>query len=144
MSRTWPQIRGSRPPLLTRNRSCDTAWVCQGHFVLNVGGMDARKHLAGLIQAFAAVYRQLENPDLRLFIVGDPDRLGSAAMFPDWRPLAREVGDQRSHPLRASRGRRPCDTVQRGGLLRLHLTLRGIWPDAAGGDGLWRARRLLE
>jgi glycosyltransferase involved in cell wall biosynthesis len=62
-----------------------------GPFVLNVGGMDARKHLAGLVKAFAEVYRQLENPDLRLFIAGTPDRLGSAAMFPDWRPLAREL-----------------------------------------------------
>jgi glycosyltransferase involved in cell wall biosynthesis len=62
-----------------------------GPFVLNVGGMDARKHLAGLVKAFAEVYRQLENPDLRLFIVGTPARLGSAAMFPDWRPLARKL-----------------------------------------------------
>jgi glycosyltransferase involved in cell wall biosynthesis len=62
-----------------------------GPFVLNVGGMDVRKHLAGLVKAFAEVYRQLENPDLRLFIVGAPARLGSAAMFPDWRPLARKL-----------------------------------------------------
>ncbi|HEY7021415.1 MAG TPA: glycosyltransferase, partial [Ktedonobacterales bacterium] len=39
-----------------------------GPFVLNVGGMDARKHLAGLLQAFAEVYRQFDHPDLRLFI----------------------------------------------------------------------------
>ena len=34
----------------------------RGPFVLNVGGMDARKNIAGLIQAFAEVYRQFGNP----------------------------------------------------------------------------------
>jgi glycosyltransferase involved in cell wall biosynthesis len=63
-----------------------------GPFVLNVGGMDARKHLAGLLQAFAEVYRQLGTPDLRLFIAGDPTKLGASALFPDWRPLARDLG----------------------------------------------------
>ncbi len=63
-----------------------------GPFVLNVGGMDARKHIAGLIQAFAAVYRQLGNSDLRLFIAGDPAKLGAGALFPDWRPLAEKLG----------------------------------------------------
>jgi glycosyltransferase involved in cell wall biosynthesis len=63
-----------------------------GPFVLNVGGMDARKHIAGLLQAFAEVYRQLGNPDLRLFIAGDPAKLGASALFPDWRPLAAKLG----------------------------------------------------
>jgi glycosyltransferase involved in cell wall biosynthesis len=63
-----------------------------GPFVLNVGGMDARKHIAGLLQAFAEVYRQLGTPDLRLFIAGDPTKLGASALFPDWRPLARDLG----------------------------------------------------
>ena len=64
----------------------------RGPFVLNVGGMDARKNIAGLIQAFAEVYRQFGNPDLRLFIAGDPAKLSAGALFPDWRPLARDLG----------------------------------------------------
>jgi glycosyltransferase involved in cell wall biosynthesis len=54
--------------------------------------MDARKNIAGLIRAFAEVYRQLANPDLRLFIAGNPAKLGSETIFPDWRPLAGELG----------------------------------------------------
>ncbi len=57
-------------------------------FVLNVGGLDARKNIAGLIGAFAAVYHELRDPDLLLFIAGDAKRLGSSPLFPDWRPLA--------------------------------------------------------
>jgi glycosyltransferase involved in cell wall biosynthesis len=63
-----------------------------GPFALNVGGMDARKNIAGLIQAFAEVYRQLGNPELRLVIAGHPATLGAGALFPDWRPLARDLG----------------------------------------------------
>jgi glycosyltransferase involved in cell wall biosynthesis len=63
-----------------------------GPFVLNVGGMDVRKNIAGLIEAFAAVYRQVDNPALRLFIAGKPDKLGASAVFPDWRPLAETLG----------------------------------------------------
>ena len=63
-----------------------------GPFVLNVGGMDARKNIVGLIQAFAEVYRHFGNPDLRLFIAGGPAKLGATALFPDWRPLARDLG----------------------------------------------------
>jgi glycosyltransferase involved in cell wall biosynthesis len=63
-----------------------------GPFVLNVGGMDARKNISGLIRAFAAVYRQFGSPDLRLFITGNPDKLGANPLFPDWRPLARDLG----------------------------------------------------
>jgi glycosyltransferase involved in cell wall biosynthesis len=66
--------------------------VCQKYgvgerFVLNVGGLDARKNVASLVGAFAAVYHQLGDPGLRLFIAGDPTRLGGP-LFPDWRPLA--------------------------------------------------------
>ena len=51
-------------------------------FVLNVGGMDARKNIQGLIGAFAAVYHELRDPNLRLFIAGDPQRLGRAHSSP--------------------------------------------------------------
>lgn len=61
-------------------------------FVLNVGGVDQRKNIAGLVGAFAAVYHELGDPDLQLFIAGDPKRLGSSPLFPDWRPLTTTFG----------------------------------------------------
>jgi glycosyltransferase involved in cell wall biosynthesis len=61
-------------------------------FVLNVGGLDQRKNIVGLVGAFAAVYHELNDPDLQLFIAGDPRRLGSSPLFPDWRALARTFG----------------------------------------------------
>ena len=57
-------------------------------YVLNVGGLDVRKNLRGLVAAFAAVYHSLRQRDLQLFIAGDPDRLGTSPLFPDWRSLA--------------------------------------------------------
>lgn len=61
-------------------------------FVLNVGGLDERKNVAGLVGAFAAVYHEMGDPDLQLFIAGDPRRLGSSPLFPDWRPLTATFG----------------------------------------------------
>lgn len=61
-------------------------------FVLNVGGMDLRKNIAALIGAFAAVYHEINERDLQLFIAGDPDRLGSSPLYPDWRPLTATFG----------------------------------------------------
>jgi glycosyltransferase involved in cell wall biosynthesis len=61
-------------------------------YILNVGGLDARKNIATLIGAFATVYLTLRDPNLRLFIAGDPNRLGSTPVFPDWRPLAEALG----------------------------------------------------
>jgi glycosyltransferase involved in cell wall biosynthesis len=63
-----------------------------GPFILNVGGIDIRKNIASLIRAFAGMYQQFGNPDLRLFIAGNPAKLGSDVIFPDWRPLAQELG----------------------------------------------------
>lgn len=57
-------------------------------YVLNVGGLDVRKNVRGLIAAFAAVYHSLRERNLQLVIAGDPDRLGTSALFPDWRALA--------------------------------------------------------
>lgn len=57
-------------------------------FVLNVGGLDARKNIQSLVGAFAAVYHEMQQPDLQLFIAGDPDKLGTSALYPDWRYLA--------------------------------------------------------
>ncbi|MBF6589194.1 MAG: glycosyltransferase family 4 protein [Ktedonobacterales bacterium] len=61
-------------------------------FVLNVGGLDVRKNIPALVGAFAAVYHELGDPDLQLFIAGDPDRLGSSPLYPDWRDLAPMFG----------------------------------------------------
>lgn len=61
-------------------------------FVLNVGGLDARKNVATLVGAFAAVYHALGDKDLSLFVAGDPNRLGSSPLFPDWRTLATTFG----------------------------------------------------
>lgn len=61
-------------------------------FVLNVGGLDVRKNIERLVGAFAAVYHEMREPDLRLFIAGDHTRLGTSPVFPDWRPLAEALG----------------------------------------------------
>jgi glycosyltransferase involved in cell wall biosynthesis len=61
-------------------------------FVLNVGGLDVRKNIAGLVGAFAAVYHEIGDPELQLFVAGDVARLGSSPLFPDWRSLARTFG----------------------------------------------------
>jgi len=63
-----------------------------GRYVLNVGGLDQRKNIASLIGAFAAVYHQLGELDLKLLIVGEPRLLGTSPLFPDWRPLAVSFG----------------------------------------------------
>jgi glycosyltransferase involved in cell wall biosynthesis len=61
-------------------------------FILNVGGIDVRKNIATLVGAFATVYHNLGDRDLQLCIAGDPSRLGSSPVFPDWRPLAETFG----------------------------------------------------
>jgi glycosyltransferase involved in cell wall biosynthesis len=81
-----------RPASYEAQRQLRHKFGVHGSLVLNVGGMDVRKNIAGLIQAFAQVYRQLGNPELRLFIAGNPTKLGSDVIFPDWRPLAKELG----------------------------------------------------
>jgi glycosyltransferase involved in cell wall biosynthesis len=81
-----------RPASLEAQQEIRHRLGLHGPFILNVGGMDARKNIAGLIQAFAEVYRQFGNPDLRLFITGNPAKLGSDVIFPDWRPLAEKLG----------------------------------------------------
>ncbi len=78
-----------------RLRAVRVKYGLNERFVLNVGGMDARKNIAKLVGAFAAVYHELREPDLQLFIVGDPRRLGTSSTFPDWRPLAAAFGIER-------------------------------------------------
>lgn len=57
-------------------------------YVLNVGGLDARKNIQSLVGAFAAVFHEIGDPDLQLVIAGNPDDLGSSPLYPDWRNLA--------------------------------------------------------
>lgn len=61
-------------------------------FVLCIAGLDQRKNISTLVAAFAAAYHEIGDPELRLFISGDPKRLGSSSLFPDWRPLASTLG----------------------------------------------------
>lgn len=60
-------------------------------FVMTTG-IDQRKNVVGLVGAFAAVFHELNDPDLQLFVVGDPKRLGTSPLFPDWRPIAATFG----------------------------------------------------
>ena len=78
-----------------RLRAVRVKYGLNERFVLNVGGMDARKNLEKLVGAFAAAYHELREPDLQLFIAGDHHRLGSSPAYPDWRPLAAAFGVER-------------------------------------------------
>jgi len=64
----------------------------KGRFLLNVGGLDVRKNIATLVGAFATVYHNCGERELQLFIAGDPTRLGTSPVYPDWRPLAETFG----------------------------------------------------
>jgi glycosyltransferase involved in cell wall biosynthesis len=88
-----PEFR--RETSIERLRAVRVKYGLNERFVLNVGGMDARKNIAKLVGAFAAAYHELREPDLQLFIVGDPRRLGASPTFPDWRPLASAFGVER-------------------------------------------------
>jgi len=60
-------------------------------YVFYLGGLDQRKNVPQLVRAFAHLYRQLENPNLQLFISGDPCKQ-KGPLFPDPRPVAAELG----------------------------------------------------
>ncbi|WIG61388.1 MAG: hypothetical protein OJF49_004136 [Ktedonobacterales bacterium] len=76
----------------TRLREVREKYDLGERYVLNVGGLDQRKNIAGLIGAFAAVYHEIGDADLQLFIAGNQKLLGSGPLFPDWRPLAVTFG----------------------------------------------------
>src|SRR6266704_3703160 len=50
------------------------------------------KNVLQLVRAFAHLYRQLENPNLQLFISGNPEKKKNGPLFPDPRPVAAELG----------------------------------------------------
>ncbi len=60
-------------------------------YVLYLGGLDQRKNVPHLVRAFAHLYKQLGDPDLRLMIAGNPDKQ-KGPLFPDPRPVAEELG----------------------------------------------------
>ncbi len=60
-------------------------------YIFYLGGLDSRKNVPQLVRAFAHLYKQIDDPNLQLFISGDPDRQ-SGPFFPDPRPVAAEMG----------------------------------------------------
>ena len=60
-------------------------------YIFYLGGLDQRKNVRRLVRAFAYVYHQLGDPDLRLLIAGNPDKQ-RGPLFPDPRPLAAKLG----------------------------------------------------
>ncbi len=60
-------------------------------YVFYLGGLDQRKNVQQLVRAFARVYSQLNDPNLRLLIAGNPDRQ-SGPLFPDPRSVAADLG----------------------------------------------------
>lgn len=85
-----PEFRRVADP--ARLRAVREKYGLGPRFVLNVGGLDLRKNIPALVGAFAAAHHELNDPDLKLFIAGDPDRLGSSPLYPDWRSLAAMFG----------------------------------------------------
>lgn len=60
-------------------------------FIFYLGGLEARKNIPQLVRAFAHLYRQIGDPNLQLFISGNPEKL-SGVLFPDFRPIAADLG----------------------------------------------------
>jgi len=60
-------------------------------YVLYLGGLDQRKNVPRLIQAFAQLYGKLGDPHLQLLVVGNPDKQ-KGPLFPDPRPVAADLG----------------------------------------------------
>ncbi|MBA2679278.1 MAG: glycosyltransferase family 4 protein [Ktedonobacteraceae bacterium] len=60
-------------------------------YIFYLGGLDQRKNVPQLIRAFAQVYQQVGDPNLRLLIAGNPDKQ-KGPFFPDPRPVAAELG----------------------------------------------------
>jgi glycosyltransferase involved in cell wall biosynthesis len=63
-------------------------------YIFYLGGLDQRKNVPQLVRAFAQLYAQQDDPNLQLFISGDPDKT-RGPLFPDPRPIAAELGIER-------------------------------------------------
>jgi len=60
-------------------------------FIFYLGGLDQRKNVPQLVRAFAQLYQRLGDPNLQLFISGNPDKQ-RGPLFPDPRPVAAALG----------------------------------------------------
>lgn len=60
-------------------------------YILCLSGLDQRKNIPQLVRAFARLYHQLGDPNLQLFISGNPDKQ-RGPLFPDPRLVASELG----------------------------------------------------
>jgi glycosyltransferase involved in cell wall biosynthesis len=60
-------------------------------YIFYLGGLDQRKNVPQLVRAFAHLYPQLNDPNLQLFISGNPDKQ-QGSLFPDPRPVAADLG----------------------------------------------------
>lgn len=60
-------------------------------YIFYIGGLDVRKNVSQLVRAFAHLYRQLNDPNLQMFLSGNPDKQ-RGPLFPDPRPVAAELG----------------------------------------------------
>ncbi|EFH90136.1 glycosyltransferase family 4 protein [Ktedonobacter racemifer] len=76
------------PEVLARARA---RYGLNERYIFYLGGIDQRKNVPQLVRAFAQLYTRLGDPDLQLFISGNPDKQ-SGPFFPDPRPVARELG----------------------------------------------------
>jgi len=60
-------------------------------YIFYLGGLDQRKNVPLLVQAFARLHAQSGDPELKLLIAGNPDKQ-KGPLFPDPRPVAAELG----------------------------------------------------
>jgi len=60
-------------------------------YIFYLGGLDQRKNVPQLVRAFAQVFAQVGDPQLKLLIAGNPDKK-KGPLFPDPRPVAAELG----------------------------------------------------
>jgi glycosyltransferase involved in cell wall biosynthesis len=91
--RVTPEAAASdfRPPLeLGAARDAVRRLGVTGRYVFNVGGLDARKNLPVLVEAFAIASARLGEP-LQLVIAGAPHS-GNPAVFPPLAPVLRRFG----------------------------------------------------
>ncbi len=61
-------------------------------YIFYLGGLDQRKNVLQLVRAFALLYRQLDNPNLQLFISGNPEKKKNGPLRGLWAATTR--GDE--------------------------------------------------
>lgn len=68
-----------------------TRYGLSERYIFYLGGLDQRKNVLQLVRAFAQLSHRLADPDLQLFIAGNPDK-HNGPLYPDPRPIAAELG----------------------------------------------------